>query len=251
MAKRDISNIQQLPDDLFVRCDCDHCSSPSNCSCQDPSELLDGDNKKQIAYTADGLFAFNVPRGIEVIECNKLCHCNPHTCPNRVAQKPRDIPIEIFKTMNCGWGARSPVYVSRGKVLGIYVGKLSRRSSAGSTQYGFDLDMNENLADDPPEDAYTVIAESYGNWTRFVNHSCDPNLSIYPVVYDTLPGMNMPYLAFVAIKDIPGGEELTLDYNPAAAEATRKGKGKGKIKKPLGSRDCMCGAETCRGWVQI
>lgn len=43
-------------------------------------------------------------------------------CPNRVAQQPRDVPVEIFKTNDRGWGVRAPVDVERGKVLGIYTG---------------------------------------------------------------------------------------------------------------------------------
>jgi len=73
-----------------------------------------------------------------VIECNKVwsllrhhnalkllqfCTCGP-TCGNRVAQRPRDIPIEIFKTRRCGWGARCTIGIPRGKVLGIYTGSV-------------------------------------------------------------------------------------------------------------------------------
>jgi hypothetical protein len=51
------------------------------------------------------------------------------SCPNRVAQLPRDVPVDIFKTPNRGWGVRAPVDIERGKVLGVYtgcVGHLSR-----------------------------------------------------------------------------------------------------------------------------
>lgn len=93
--------------------------------------------------SGQGLFAFNVYKGTEVIECNKesyitenscvaflnnvglqLCACaeKPEQCPNRVAQIPRKHPIEVFKTATCGWGVRSTKAIERGQVLGIYTG---------------------------------------------------------------------------------------------------------------------------------
>jgi hypothetical protein len=77
--------------ELFVRCDCNECSSAPSCSCQEPSELVNENEQKVYAYTEDvgslyllqchdvletlitvsqRLFAFNVPPGVEVIECN-------------------------------------------------------------------------------------------------------------------------------------------------------------------------------------
>ena len=51
----------------------------------------------------------------------QYCACGAD-CPNRVAQRPRRIPIEIFKTRECGWGVRSGVDIEEGRVLGIYTG---------------------------------------------------------------------------------------------------------------------------------
>ena len=51
------------------------------------------------------------------------------SCPNRVAQLPRDVPVDIFKTTNRGWGVRPLVDVEQGKVLGIYTGYVGYSSS--------------------------------------------------------------------------------------------------------------------------
>ncbi|KAF9462485.1 hypothetical protein BDZ94DRAFT_1260968 [Collybia nuda] len=248
-----------VPDDteLFVSCDCDICSSASVCSCQEPSELWNRVGRKSYAYTSEGLFAFNVPTGVEVIECNKFCKCNFKTCPNRVAQRPRDIPIEIFKTVYCGWGVRAPIDIQQGKVLGLYTGELIHRVVADALEgddraYIFDLDGQEDPNSETPEglDAYSVDSRKYGNWTRFLNHSCSPNVQVYLVVYDTIPERNTPYIAFVAICDIPPGTELTFDYNPAAGKTSKKkGKGKGRATIPEGTKPCMCGTAACRGWI--
>ncbi|KAG6861171.1 hypothetical protein C0995_002978 [Termitomyces sp. Mi166 len=249
--------------------------------CQDVSELFIN-GKKAFAYTKDvrllhpfslyaiinnpillqRLFNLDVPQGVEVVECNSQCGCDPRKCPNRVAQQPRDVPIEVFKTVDRGWGVRSPMNIKRGKVLGIYTGLLIRRDvavvlPADEKSYLFDLDGREGQDPDveDPEDLYSVDSRVHGNWTRFINHSCDPNLIIYLVVYDTIPDMNMPYIAFVAAKDIPAGTEFSFDYDPRATKKYREkreaAKGKPKYIIPKGRKPCSCGSGLglCRGYV--
>ncbi|KAJ7860647.1 hypothetical protein B0H13DRAFT_1900886 [Mycena leptocephala] len=66
-----------------------------------------------------GLFTFNTE--LEIIECNNCCGC-PRECPNRVAQFPRQIPVQIFRAGKRGWGARVPVDLIKGQVVGLYTG---------------------------------------------------------------------------------------------------------------------------------
>lgn len=58
---------------------------------------------------------------VEVIECNRYCECPPD-CFNRVSQRPRVFPLEIFKTPNCGWGVRATTIIKKGEVVGIHTG---------------------------------------------------------------------------------------------------------------------------------
>ncbi|KAJ7143773.1 hypothetical protein C8R44DRAFT_758863 [Mycena epipterygia] len=237
----------------LVGCQCDDmvgCDDAGECSCQ--AELEDGP-----IYTPQGLFAFNTES--EIVECNSYCACPPK-CANRVAQFPRRLPVQIFKTEKRGWGARMPVDLVRGRIVGLYTGLLIRREEAdklsGSrASYCFDLDINEEPDEDPPENSYSVDAYGCGNWTRFINHSCSPNLQIISVVYDTMPGDNMPYLALVATENIPAYTELTFDYNPAHQtewelkryrEKTRSKKNKSKKQTR-----CLCGTSKCRGWLSV
>ncbi|EPQ61319.1 SET domain-containing protein [Gloeophyllum trabeum ATCC 11539] len=171
---KDIRALMEESEPYFVFCQCKACADASVCACQGPSELVDADGDKTWAYTSEGLFAFNVPPGVEVIECNKFCACGKRQrCPNRVAQKPRDTPIDVFKTEDRGWGARATVDVPRGKVLGIYTGRVIPREdlehlSHEHRGYTFNLDARENRGDDDSAEKYTVDAYSYGNWTRFI-----------------------------------------------------------------------------------
>lgn len=54
---------------------------------------------------------------------------------------------------------------------------------------------------------FVIDAEEKGNFTRFINHSAKPNLSLQSVYWRGLPRM-----IFVALKEIPEGAQLTFDY---------------------------------------
>ncbi|KAJ7239656.1 hypothetical protein C8J57DRAFT_1527999 [Mycena rebaudengoi] len=294
-------------------CECDGKSGcnnarPGRCPCASASSTL----KNGPAYTQlrlnliyrhtlqgihtcldfQGLFAFTTES--EIVECNSACGCSPQ-CNNRLAQFPRQIPAQIFKTEKRGWGARLPVDIVRGQVVGLYTGLLIRREEAdklsGSrASYCFDLDVNEGPDEETPENAYSVDAYGCGNWTRFINHSCSPNLQIISVVYDAMPEVsllrihmtsilfersrvnlfledNMPYLALVATENIPAFTELTFDYNPAHQtewelkryrEKTRSKKNKSKkqtrsaasTRPPSRARGASCGARQMYAWLR-
>ena len=60
---------------------------------------------------------------------------------------------------------------------------------------------------------------------RFLLHSCDPNLEI-----------NLEHLQVRALRNIPVGEYLTIDYANTDDEVTFQ-------------FACECWAENCRGWI--
>uniref|UniRef100_A0A914DT80 SET domain-containing protein n=1 Tax=Acrobeloides nanus TaxID=290746 RepID=A0A914DT80_9BILA len=70
-----------------------------------------------------------------------------------------------------------------------------------------------------------------GNVTRFINHSCEPNIISRLVFIDT-HDTRLPHLAFFAFRDIEAGEEIFWDY---AYDAS-----------PNSSFNCQCGTEKCR-----
>eukprot|EP01104_Vermistella_antarctica_P015786 TRINITY_DN524_c0_g1_i3.p1 TRINITY_DN524_c0_g1~~TRINITY_DN524_c0_g1_i3.p1 ORF type:complete len:244 (+),score=36.68 TRINITY_DN524_c0_g1_i3:877-1608(+) len=62
---------------------------------------------------------------------------------------------------------------------------------------------------------HTIIdATHYGNVSRFINHSCDPNLSALPVRVDSI----VPHVAFFSLRPIRVGEELTFSYGRCASD---------------------------------
>ncbi|KLO17008.1 SET domain-containing protein [Schizopora paradoxa] len=230
-------------ENFMMGCSCgDDCGGPLSCDCQNTIEFHNELGELVRAYDNKGIFLFN-NYGAEVIECNDKCSCTEQ-CTNRVAQKPRDVVLQIFKTARNGWGVRCGQAIPRGKVLGIYTGEIITREAADRISvnehtYLFNLDTRDGA--DDSLNYYTVDATHCGNWTRFINHSCKPNASVYSVVYDNILENNMPYLAVVANQDIPPYVELTFDYNPGASAAN--------ASQAPNSVTCKCGSDNCRGWL--
>ncbi|KAF9654250.1 SET domain-containing protein [Thelephora ganbajun] len=240
---------RHAPDPNFlIGCDCvGNCGSADSGGCcikhidSDPSELWG------FWYDKQGLFRLGTTHML-LRECNVNCSCD-ETCRTRVAQKPRKIPLQVFKTSHCGWGVRPAVRVLKGTLIGLYSGVLLKRWEADGIQgerknYIFDLDHNKFGEEGPIQNQYSVDGYTKGNWGRFINHSCDPNMQVLPAMFDA-PEIEKSYLVFVATKDIREGVELTIDYHPNLGAPTR-GKGKGKRKR-RGSDACMCSAKLCRG----
>ena len=67
--------------------------------------------------------------------------------------------------------------------------------------------MDERLSGPP----FEVDGEFFSGPTRFINHSCEPNLRSFARVGDHAD-KHIHDLALFAIEDIPAGVELTFDY---------------------------------------
>ncbi|THU97239.1 SET domain-containing protein [Dendrothele bispora CBS 962.96] len=181
----------------------------------------------------EGRFTFEVPRGGIVLECHQECACDPNSCINSVAQKPRNIPMEIFKTTERSWGVRSPVPISKGAVLGVVTGPRRTAERLKDSTYLWDLDTVQR-----GYEQFTMDCTQKGNWTRFLNHSCNPNLDTYAVSWDPLLKPTQHQIAVVARVDIDADVELTLDYHPQTVLSD----------KDAMTRPCLCGSNDCRGW---
>jgi len=75
----------------------------------------------------------------------------------------------------------------------------------------------------------------YGNLSRFINHSCDPNLQVLSIHVENREIL-LPRVVLFSTREIKAGEELTFDYNcyPLSTDKELK---------------CACGAESCRGVI--
>ncbi|KZF26378.1 SET domain-containing protein [Xylona heveae TC161] len=224
------------------------CERPKDCSCLSNMDV----QERFYAYYAEGpRKGFLVPKQLRssaaIFECNKFCNCGPG-CKNRVVQHGRKVPLEIFPTEDRGWGLRCTENLRKGQFVDTYKGEIitdeeaERRDRARVLKdvYTFALDKFERGEDDP---LYVIDGEFAGGPTRFINHSCDPNLRIYAVSLNHY-SPSLYELAFFAIKDIPENTELTFDYIGREASSTI----------PHGSHEgerlqCFCKSSSCRGYL--
>ena len=126
---------------------------------------------------------------------------------------------------------------------GAHVSQSSRDS------YLFSLDkFPEHLSED---EIYVVDGQYKGGATRFLNHSCDPNLRQYTV--SSYRGNPQVYeLAFFARENIEAFTELTFDYQDLddpdepdeEADLEHLQRERGMI-----ATQCRCKSENCRGYL--
>jgi [histone H3]-lysine9 N-trimethyltransferase SUV39H len=149
--------------------------------------------------------------------------------------------------------------IKKGQYLDKYVGELisgeeadRRREESHQARrkdvYLFALDkfsdplsLDIRLAGRPIE----VDGEFMSGPTRFINHSCDPNLRIFARVGDHAD-KHIHDLAFFAIKNISRGEELTFDYVDGMEEIDSDAK---DPAKQADMTKCLCGAKKCRKFL--
>ncbi|KAI1075577.1 SET domain protein [Whalleya microplaca] len=222
-----------------------------------------GGRKKAYAYHSHGARAGHLRSKVlasrdPIYECHESCACGP-ACANRVVERGRKIPLQIFRTADRGWGVRCPVDVRQGQFVDRYMGEVitaleaaRRRAHSHIAQrkdvYLFALDkfsdpesFDERLRGPPLE----VDGEFMSGPTRFVNHSCEPNMRIFARVGDHAD-KHLHDLALFAIRDIPRGEELTFDYVDGIDDSDNDALDPEKHKDMT---PCFCGSKKCRGWL--
>ncbi|RIA94988.1 hypothetical protein C1645_709057 [Glomus cerebriforme] len=185
--------------------------------------------------------------GNVIYECNYKCTCLSN-CVNRVSQRRSDLSLAIKRFPKKGWGVITKRKIPERMFVTYYYGEIiksteaDRRGSQYDTKgltYLFDLDYN---AEDHDECAYTVDATYYGNFSRFFNHSCDPNLVVYPLINDNAD-IRLHHIAFFTNREIQVGEELTFNYFGNFNSEIEGGLSKIKEKYI-----CKCEATSCIGY---
>lgn len=178
---------------------------------------------KKFAYYSSGesaglLRASYLHTRTAIFECHEQCSCGPG-CPNRVVERGRTLPLQIFRTSDGrGWGVKATVNIKCGQFVDTYIGEVitereavkRRKASRKRDLYHFDLDKFWEVLEDD-ESRLVIDGEYQSGPSRFFNHSCDPNMRIFARV-GAHAEIKMHDLAFFAIRDIANGEELTFDY---------------------------------------
>jgi euchromatic histone-lysine N-methyltransferase len=195
-----------------------------------------------------------------VYECGPSCKCPP-TCHNRVGQHGLKFRLQIFKTKSMGWGVRTLDFIPSGSFVCEYIGEVLEDEEAQkrtNDEYLFAIGHNyydeslwEGLSRSIPslqkgpgkddETGFAVDASEMGNFAKFINHSCTPNIYAQNVLYDH-EDISVPHIMFFACDDIRPNQELVYHYNYKIDQVHDAN---GNIKK----KKCLCGSVECDGWL--
>jgi hypothetical protein len=131
--------------------------------------------------------------------------------------------VELFTTHDKGRGIRSLQRIPRGTFIGQYIGEtyperdldtgseIFRYGGPEGNVYHFSVPLG---APPPPRTPdrrphFTVDSAHLGNWTRFMNHHCSPN-----VRFETVNLGQVWTTVVRTVKEIKFREEITTDYGP-------------------------------------
>ncbi|CAH0761854.1 unnamed protein product [Diatraea saccharalis] len=150
--------------EFLCGCDCtDDCEDKSKCACW--RMTLEGARTIGLKGNNVGYVYKRLPEPLPsgIYECNSRCKCK-QTCLNRVAQHPLQLKLQVFKTLNRGWGIRALNDVPKGSFLCVYAGNLLTDATANmdglneGDEYLAELDyievveqMKEGFEEDIPE----------------------------------------------------------------------------------------------------
>lgn len=154
---------------------------------------------------------------------DKLCGCKKAPWDRRSTEAWREQHIDLRWAGDAfGIGVYALRAIRKDTVLGEYVGELVRTAEVPST-YLF------TVTNDAREELGLIDSLRMGNWTRFINHSCDSNTDFVT----TRVGGRMRYVV-QAKKGIRVGQEVTISYGDSYWRSmNRKGIW------------CSCGADNC------
>lgn len=220
------------------------------CKCTEDTEECTA-STKCCARFAGELFAYErstrrlrLRPGSAIYECNSRCSCDS-SCSNRLVQHGRQVPLVLFKTANgSGWGVQAATALRKGEFVCEYIGEIITSDEANERGKAYDdngrtylFDLDYNTAQDSE---YTIDAANYGNISHFINHSCDPNLAVFPCWIEHL-NVALPHLVFFTLRPIKAGEELSFDYIRADNEDVPYENLSTAVRV-----ECRCGADNCR-----
>ncbi|RHZ90137.1 hypothetical protein Glove_7g49 [Diversispora epigaea] len=238
--------------ETLVGCDClDGICKGSKCKCL--KELNGG----KLNYSRETSQVKVAPRHI-ILECNSKCSCGIN-CINRISQQGRKVHLAIKRFAEKGWGVIATKRIDANMFITYYYGEIitsaeadlrgSKYDEVGRT-YLFDLDFCDDGTNENSKCLYTIDAWRYGNISHFFNHSCDPNLVVYPILNDN-GDIRLHHIAFFSNRVIEKGEELTFNYTGSFErhDADNVFESDGSFRLEIMDKyKCKCGSKNCRGY---
>ncbi|KAL2868549.1 SET domain protein [Aspergillus lucknowensis] len=128
--------------------------------------------------------------------------------------------IELVERPVTGTGVRALTNFKKGDILGLFIGELCPPEWPEDSVYA--LAHVSKTA--PDVSLATISPRNYGNWTRYIAHSCNASLA-----FQSRTIGKRTVTTVEAVRDISAFQDLTVDY------------GEGYWN----GRKCMCGEANC------
>ena len=221
---------------LYKSCDCHMICQKEKCPCL-----------KNCSYDEYGRLSQELmsETTCPIFECNSKCTCTID-CINRVTQRKGTglDKVMVKETSNKGEGLFAKVDIPIGTFIGEYVGEIIRVSTAkerlqslSHAESCYIVQFKENSEGSDIIMTTCIDARFYGNYTRFINHSCSPNLVMVAVRRDSI----VPNLCLFMCAAVGAGEELCFSYC----------EGSEADEVSLGQKPCFCGSTNCRKYLPL
>uniref|UniRef100_A0AC34PXQ5 Histone-lysine N-methyltransferase n=1 Tax=Panagrolaimus sp. JU765 TaxID=591449 RepID=A0AC34PXQ5_9BILA len=163
------------------------------------------------------------------MECGSRCFLK-EKCQNKKFQNHQYASFEPFFAGAKGWGIRAKEKIKSGQFIVEYLGEIIDGNETTRRLKKYAKNNHRHHYMMGLRNGAVIDATTYGNYSRFINHSCDPNAETQKWVVS-----RQLKIGFFALKDILPGEEIVFDY---AFE--RFGK-KAQV--------CYCGTSKCTGFL--
>ena len=166
--------------------------------CRADSDTIDAKNMEYFGIRYLNHLEYAVPEH-EAIEKSKQSIANPYA---DLINQHYEAPIYIkFITKDVGYGIFAAQDIKKGELIGEYTGivkpvDFSKKKEDFDYAWGF-----------PPPAKFVVDSKDAGNFTRFINHSNTPNVSMVYVLIN-----NRWHLAYIANQDIKKDQQLLANY---------------------------------------
>lgn len=140
---------------------------------------------------------------------------------------PMESRFVVLRSLIHGWGMFATRLINRGNLVIEYVGEVISSRVANLRESIYNRHGIGSCYLFRMNDQWVIDSTKMGNESRFINHSCDANCIAKLVCFN-----NENKILIVADRDIPSGEEITINYN-------------------YGYEDdeliCHCGTSSCTG----
>lgn len=168
-------------------------------------------------------------------ECHPSCGCNKDMCLNYLmaAGNKKHFNLQIRRVVKgpaTMWGLYAMEVIPQGAYILEYRGEVvtkkqgdMRGSYYDSKGLSYLFDMNDPNEDESREadiqlgyhgEFFPLCLDSmfYGNESRFINHSCDPNCQSFNLG-GQVESQTLHRIGLFSSRKILVGEELTMDYS--------------------------------------